>query len=57
MPVNCGSNVALKSGNINEIYRGIVIQSGTVDLVVALPPYPNAFDCHFCLKSAQKFIK
>ena len=46
MPVNCGSNVALKSGNINEIYRGIVIQSGTVDLVVTSPPYPNAFDYH-----------
>ena len=23
MPVNCGSNVALKSGNINDIYRVI----------------------------------
>ncbi len=25
MPVNCGSNVALKSGNINDIYRVIAI--------------------------------
>lgn len=27
MPVNCGSNVALKSGNINEIYRVIAIDN------------------------------
>lgn len=28
MPVNCGSNVALKSGNINDIYRVIAINNG-----------------------------
>ncbi len=27
MPVNCGSNVALKSGNINDIYRVIAINN------------------------------
>ena len=27
MPVKCGSNVALKSGNINEIYRVIAIDN------------------------------
>lgn len=27
MPVNCGSNVALKSGNINDIYRVIAVNN------------------------------
>ena len=30
MPVNCGSNVALKSGNINDIYRVIAVNNEKV---------------------------
>ena len=50
MPVNCGSNVALKSGNINDIYRVIAIRNCDADCVGYFPTVPYCLQCciRFC---------
>ena len=49
-PVNCGSNVALKSGNINDIYRVIAIRNCDADCVGYFPTVPYCLQCciRFC---------